>query len=53
MLRERGLVRLTLEQYLGAAKDLGRYLQLQPEAPDAEDVGETLEMLRQLLARLN
>jgi regulator of sirC expression with transglutaminase-like and TPR domain len=53
MLRERGLVRLTLEQYLGAAKDLGRYLQLRPEAPDAEDVSETLEMLRQLLARLN
>lgn len=53
LLRERGLVRLSLEQYLGAAQDLGRYLQLEPEAADADDVRETLEMLRELLARLN
>ena len=53
LLRERGLVRLNLEQFLGAARDLGGYLQLQPEAPDAEDVRETLDMLRQFLARLN
>ncbi len=53
LLRERGLVRLNLEQFLGAAQDLGGYLQLQPEAPDAEDVRETLDMLRQFLARLN
>ena len=53
LLRERGLVRLSLEQYLGAAQDLGRYLKLQPEAADADDVRETLEMLRELLARLN
>jgi regulator of sirC expression with transglutaminase-like and TPR domain len=53
LLRERGLVRLNLEQYLGAAQDLGRYLQWQPEAADADDVRETLDMLRQLLARLN
>jgi regulator of sirC expression with transglutaminase-like and TPR domain len=53
LLRERGLVRLNLEQYLGAAQDLGRYLQLRPGAADADDVRETLEMLRQLLARLN
>ena len=53
LLRERGLVRLNLEQYLGAAQDLGKYLQLQPGAADADDVRETLEMLRQLLARLN
>ena len=53
LLRERGLVRLNLEQFLGAAQDFGSYLQLQPEAEDAEDVRETLEMLRQLLARLN
>jgi regulator of sirC expression with transglutaminase-like and TPR domain len=53
MLRERGLVRLNLEQYLGAAQDLGGYLKLQPEAADADDVRETLDMLRQLLARLN
>jgi len=53
LLRERGLVRLNLEQYLGAAQDLGTYLQRQPEAADADDVRETFDMLRQLLARLN
>jgi regulator of sirC expression with transglutaminase-like and TPR domain len=53
LLRERALARLNLEQFLGAAQDLGAYLQLQPEAPDADDVRETLDMLRQLLARLN
>jgi regulator of sirC expression with transglutaminase-like and TPR domain len=53
LLRERGLVRLDLERYLGAAQDLGAYLQLQPDAPDADDVRETLDMVRQLLARLN
>ena len=53
LLRERGLVRLDLEQFLGAAQDLGAYLQARPNAADAEDVKETLEMLRQLLARLN
>jgi regulator of sirC expression with transglutaminase-like and TPR domain len=53
LLRERGLVRLNLEQYLGAARDLGGYLQACPAAPDSDDVRETLEMLRQLLARMN
>jgi len=53
LLRERGLVRLNLDQFLGAAQDLGRYLQLRPDAAEADDVRETLDMLRQLLARLN
>jgi regulator of sirC expression with transglutaminase-like and TPR domain len=53
LLRERALVRLNLDQYLGAAQDLGQYLKLVPEAEDAEDVRETLEMVKQLLARLN
>jgi len=53
MLRERALVRLNLDQYLGAAQDLANYLKLCPDAPDAEDVHETLDMVRQLLARLN
>jgi regulator of sirC expression with transglutaminase-like and TPR domain len=53
LLRERGLVRLSLEQYLGAAQDLGLYLKARPEGEDAKDVEETLDMLRQLLARLN
>ena len=53
LLRERGLVRLNLDQFLGAARDFGNYLQVCPEAADADDVRETLDMLRQLLARLN
>jgi regulator of sirC expression with transglutaminase-like and TPR domain len=53
LVRERGLVRLNLEQFLGAAQDFGRYLQLCPNAPDSDDVRETLDMLRQLLTRLN
>ena len=38
---------------MGAAQDLANYLKLRPDAPDAEDVHETLDMVRQLLARLN
>jgi len=53
MLRERALVRLNLDQYVGAAQDLANYLKACPEAPDAQDVQETLNMVRQLLARLN
>ena len=53
LLRERGLVRLKLDQFLGAARDFGSYLQACPNAEDADDVRETLDMLRQLLARLN
>jgi len=53
LLRERALVRLNLDRYVGAAQDLAHYLKLQPEAPDAHDVRETLEMVRQLIARLN
>jgi len=53
LLRERGLVRLNLDQLLGAAQDLGTYLKACPNADDADDVRDTLDMLRQLLARLN
>jgi regulator of sirC expression with transglutaminase-like and TPR domain len=53
LLRERGLVRLNLEQFLGAARDFGAYLLACPNAEDSDDVRETLDMLRQLLARLN
>jgi regulator of sirC expression with transglutaminase-like and TPR domain len=53
LLRERALLRLTLDQYLGAARDLGNYLRLEPEAPDADDVRETLDMVCQLLSRMN
>ena len=51
--RERGLVRLNLDHVLGAAQDLGSYLRARPDAEDSDDVRQTLDMLRQLLARLN
>lgn len=53
LLRERALLRIKVDQYVGAARDLAMYLKLQPEAPDAEDVKETLDMVRQLVSRLN
>jgi regulator of sirC expression with transglutaminase-like and TPR domain len=53
LLRERALVRLNLDQFVGAAQDLANYLKLAPEAPDADDVKETLDMVCQLIARLN
>jgi len=53
LLRERGLVRLNLDQLLGAAQDFGAYLKACPNADDSDDVRDTLDMLRQLLARLN
>jgi len=53
LLRERALARLNLDQFWAAAQDLGNYLKLQPEAPDAKDVRETLDMVRQVLSRLN
>ncbi len=53
LLRERALLRLNLDQYLGAAQDLGTYLKLAPEAADAQAVRETFDMVRQMAARIN
>ncbi len=53
LLRERALLRLNLDQYLGAAHDLGKYLKLAPEAADAPAIRETFDMVRQMVARLN
>ncbi len=53
LLRERALLRLELDQYVGAAQDLGKYLKLAPEAADAQAVRETFDMVRQMVARMN
>ena len=53
LLRERALLRLDLDQYVGAAQDLGKYLKLVPEAADAQAVRETFDMVRQMVARMN
>jgi regulator of sirC expression with transglutaminase-like and TPR domain len=52
-LRERALLRLNLDQYVGAAQDLGKYLKLAPEAADAQAVRETFDMVRRMVARMN
>ncbi len=53
LFRERALLRLNLDQYIGAAQDLGKYLKLAPEAADAQAVRETFDMVRQMVARMN
>jgi regulator of sirC expression with transglutaminase-like and TPR domain len=53
LLRERALLRLNLDQYIGAAQDFGKYLKLAPEAADAQAVRETFDMVRQMVARMN
>jgi regulator of sirC expression with transglutaminase-like and TPR domain len=53
LLRERAWLRLNLDQYIGAAQDLGKYLKLAPEAADAAAVRETFDMVRRMVARLN
>ncbi len=53
LLRERALLRLNLDQYLGAAQDLGKYLKLAPEAADAPAIRETFDMVRQMVSRMN
>jgi regulator of sirC expression with transglutaminase-like and TPR domain len=53
LLRERALLRLNLDQYLGAAHDLGKYLKLAPGAADAPAIRETFDMVRQMAARMN
>ncbi|KAA2284391.1 SirB1 family protein [Arenimonas fontis] len=51
--RDRGLAYLELGHVRGAREDLGRYLQLLPEAEDADAVREALVMLAGQPARLN
>ena len=53
LLRERALLRISVDRYVGGARDLGMYLKLVPDAPDAKQIQETLDMVRQLLSRLN
>ncbi|HEX5093373.1 MAG TPA: tetratricopeptide repeat protein [Burkholderiales bacterium] len=52
-LRERGLLYERMEAYRAALKDLQDYAQLEPEAPDLEDVRAKLVELSARCARLN
>ncbi|HLS83668.1 MAG TPA: SirB1 family protein [Arenimonas sp.] len=51
--RDRGLAYLELGHVRGAREDLGRYLQMQPEAEDADAVRDALVVLAGQPARLN
>jgi regulator of sirC expression with transglutaminase-like and TPR domain len=52
-LRERGLLRFRLADFAGASADLGRYLEFEPAAPDAESVRRQLALIRELQDRRN
>ena len=52
-LRDRGLLRFRLADFDGASADLGRYLEFEPAAPDAEAVRRQLALIRELRERRN
>jgi regulator of sirC expression with transglutaminase-like and TPR domain len=52
-LRDRGLLNRALECFLASEADLSRYLELYPEAHDADSVGRILEQIRGRTSRLN
>jgi regulator of sirC expression with transglutaminase-like and TPR domain len=52
-LRERGFLRFRMADFVGASADLGRYLEFEPAAPDAEAVRRQLELIRELRERRN
>jgi regulator of sirC expression with transglutaminase-like and TPR domain len=52
-LRERGLIRFRMADFVGASADLHRYLEFEPAAPDAEEVRQQLSLIRGLRERRN
>lgn len=52
-LRDRGLFQLHLGRHAAALRDLERYLELEPLAPDREIMAHYVEALYQMLAGLN
>jgi regulator of sirC expression with transglutaminase-like and TPR domain len=51
--KQRAFFHTELKHYRKAASDLGRYLQLAPEAGDRTETEETLQRLRTLMAMMN
>lgn len=52
-LRDRGVVHFHLKQYSRALHDLGKYLEMAPQADDVEEVRQQVKMIRQLIAMMN
>jgi regulator of sirC expression with transglutaminase-like and TPR domain len=51
--KSRGVLQLELKRYQPARRDLEKYLELEPDAADREDVERSLEKIHQWLARVN
>jgi regulator of sirC expression with transglutaminase-like and TPR domain len=51
--KSRGVLQLELKRYQAARRDLEKYLELEPEASDREDIERRLEKIHQWLARVN
>jgi regulator of sirC expression with transglutaminase-like and TPR domain len=51
--RDRGLVKLRLEDTRGALADLARYVEMVPSGPETREVEEAVASLRAMLARMN
>ncbi len=52
-IRDRGIANYKLERLSNAVKDWARYLELSPEAPDAEDIAKKLKQIGRLIASRN
>ncbi|HLG79169.1 MAG TPA: transglutaminase-like domain-containing protein [Ktedonobacteraceae bacterium] len=51
--RDRGIVHFHLKHYARAVRDLGTYLELSPQADDAEEIRQQIRVIRQLIAMMN
>ncbi|HEY0753675.1 MAG TPA: transglutaminase-like domain-containing protein [Ktedonobacteraceae bacterium] len=52
-LRDRGMTHFHLKHYSRAVHDLGKYIELAPQADDVEEVRQQIKMIRQLIAMMN
>ena len=51
--RDRGVLRFRAADFRGARADLGHYLEVRPDAPDADDVRQQLGLIDRLWSRRN
>ncbi len=51
--KRRGLLLLELKRYQGARRDLDKYLAMQPQASDREEIRKQLEAIHRWLAQVN
>jgi regulator of sirC expression with transglutaminase-like and TPR domain len=52
-LRDRGMIHFHLKHYSRAIHDLGRYIELAPQADDIEEMRQQIKVMRQLIAMMN